>query len=148
MYEFTKQSKIEDLITIDTFSPVYGYVGSLMKTFGMPYIQFFDMDNQELFIKASNPMIIRNRIYHMKELYENADQIYEPLQKEDMEFLVKTTQESTGYPITYDFLIENHLLRWPAWWTLDRKHGVWESVGIRVLSVEGDVELPFYSWRD
>jgi hypothetical protein len=136
LYEFTKQSRLEDLITVDTFSPVYGYVGSLMKTFGMPYIQFFDSDKKELFVKSSNPMIITNKIFHMKELYENSDKIYEALTLEDMKFLVKKTQELGGYPITYDFLIANNMLRWPAWWSLDRKRGVWDSVGMKVLSEE------------
>jgi hypothetical protein len=45
-----------------------------MKTFGMPYIQFVDVDSrEELYIKSSNPMILQNQIYHMKELYENSD---------------------------------------------------------------------------
>lgn len=148
LYEFTKQSKLDDLITVDTFTPVYGYVGSLMKTFGMPYIQLFDSNKRELFIKSSNPMTITNRIYHMKELYENSDHIYEALRKEDMTFLVQKTKELGWYPITYDFLVANHMLRWPAWWCLDRKRGTWDSVGIKVLSEEGDVELPFYSIRD
>lgn len=147
LYEFTKQSKLDDLITVDTFTPVYGYVGSLMKTFGMPYIQFFDPNKKELFIKSSNPMTITNRIYHMKELYNNSDHIYEALTHEDMTFLVQKTKELGGYPITYDFLIANHMLRWPTWWCLDRKRGIWDSVGIKVLSEDGDVELPFYSIR-
>ena len=107
-----------------------------MKTFGMPYIQFFDSDKKELFVKSSNPMIITNKIFHMKELYENSDKIYEALTLEDMKFLVKKTQELGGYPITYDFLIANNMLRWPAWWSLDRKRGVWDSVGMKVLSEE------------
>jgi hypothetical protein len=70
---------------------------------------------------ASNPIILQNHIYHMKELYENYDKIYEAISDEDMEFLVKYSEEKKGYPITFEFLTENNLLRWPGWWVLDRK---------------------------
>jgi hypothetical protein len=66
-----------------------------MKTFGMPYIQFFDADtDKELFIYSSNPMILQNQIYHMKELYENYDQIYTEVTLEDMEYLYNYSQEN------------------------------------------------------
>jgi hypothetical protein len=43
----------------------------------MPYIQLFDRDkNEELFIYSSNPMILQNQVYHMKELYEDYDKLY------------------------------------------------------------------------
>jgi hypothetical protein len=64
-----------------------------MKTFGMPYIQFFDVDSgEELFTYSSNPMILQNQVYHMKELYENYDQIYTAITSEDMEFLYEFSQ--------------------------------------------------------
>jgi len=53
----------------------------------MPYIQFFDSNGKELFVYKSNPMLVENKIYHMKELYENYDKIYEPITKEDMNYL-------------------------------------------------------------
>ena len=60
----------------------------------MPYIQFFDSNTkEELFVKSSNPMILQNNIYHMKELYDNYDQIYEALTKEDMKYLVEKSKE-------------------------------------------------------
>jgi hypothetical protein len=60
----------------------------------MPYIQFIDKDSkEELFIKSSNPMILQNQIYHMQELYDNYDKIYEAITDSDMEFLVETTQK-------------------------------------------------------
>jgi hypothetical protein len=65
-----------------------------------------------------------------------------------MEFLVKYSKEKWWYPITFDFLTENNLLRWPWWWVLDRKKWVWESVPSRVLDTSWLVELPFYSIND
>jgi hypothetical protein len=60
----------------------------------MPYIQFINPDNkEELFIMSSNPMILQNQIYHMKELYENFDKIYEAITDEDMKFLVEKSNE-------------------------------------------------------
>jgi hypothetical protein len=60
----------------------------------MPYIQFVDKKSEkELYIKSSNPMILQNQIYHMKELYKNADQIYSEITDEDMQFLVDKSNE-------------------------------------------------------
>lgn len=148
MYEFKKSDNIDNLANSPTFQPVQGYVGNLMKTFGMPYIQFFDENGKELFVHSSNPMILRNKVYHMKELFENYDRIYEPLTKEDMEFLVKVSKEKGGFPIDFKFQIENNILRWPAWWALDRKRGVWDNIPSRVLDVDGTIETPFYSIKD
>ncbi|HBA45346.1 TPA: hypothetical protein DEG21_01705 [Patescibacteria group bacterium] len=59
----------------------------------MPYIQFFDENENEVFVKKSNPIILTNQIYHMKELYENYDKIYEPITKEDMKKLVEVSKQ-------------------------------------------------------
>jgi hypothetical protein len=60
----------------------------------MPYIQFFDAKtNKELFVYKSNPMILQNNIYHMQELYDNYDGIYEAITKEDMEYLLMYSNE-------------------------------------------------------
>ena len=147
LYEFNKWSKIDDLTNSDTFAPVYWYVGNLMKTFWMPYIQFFDDKNHELFIKSSNPMILINKIYHMKELYTNYDKIYEPITDKDMEFLYNVSKK-WWYPITYNWLIENHFLRWPCWWILDRKKGTWISAPHKVIDKSGIVQLEFYHIKE
>lgn len=149
MYLFKKDSNMDNLLDNDTFAPVYGYVWNTMKTFWMPYIQFFDKSTWlELFVKSSNPMILQNQIYHMKELYENSDQIYEALTDEDMKFLVSKSEELWWYPIDFDFLTENKMMRWPVWWALDRKTWLWESVWSRVLNVDWLVELPFFHILD
>ncbi|MDR3150173.1 MAG: hypothetical protein LBU14_00620 [Candidatus Peribacteria bacterium] len=44
MYQFNKNTNMNTFLENDTFSPIYGYVGNIMKTFGMPYIQFFEAD--------------------------------------------------------------------------------------------------------
>jgi len=145
-YFFKKDSNMQDLLENDTFQPVYGYVGNIMKTFGMPYIQVFSTESQpiELFTYSTDPMKLQNQVYHMKELYENHDKIYEKLTKKDMKFLVEKSNEIKGYPITFDFLIENNLLRWPARWSLDRQKWIWINVWHKVLNTDGLVELPFY----
>jgi hypothetical protein len=65
-----------------------------------------------------------------------------------MKFLVETTKKLWGYPIDFDFLTENWLLRWPVWWALDRKTWTWWSIGSAVLNTDWLVELPFYSIKD
>jgi hypothetical protein len=101
-----------------------------------------------LYIKSSNPMILQNQIYHMKELYENSDWIYQEVTDEDMKFLVQKSEELWWYPIDFDFLTKNNFLRWPAWWALDRKTWIWSNVWSRVLNVGGLMELPFYHIKD
>lgn len=149
MYQFTKWSNMSNLLENDTFEPVFWYVWNIMKTFWMPYIQFFDKETkQELFIKSSNPMILQNQIYHMQELYDNYDKIYEAVTKEDMEVLYKYSQENDWYPIDFDYLTKNNFLRWPARWSLDRKTWIWSNVWQKLLDKNGLVELPFYSIKD
>lgn len=149
MYEFKKSDNISDLVQWDTFSPISGYVWNLMKTFWMPYIQFFDKStNRELFVYKSNPMILQNNIYHMKELYNNHDKIYEAITKEDMKFLVEYSKEKWGYPIDFEFLVKYNFLRWPAWWALDRRKWVWEAIPAKVISVDWLIETEFYSIND
>ena len=146
LYEFNKWSKIDDLVHTDTFDPIYGYVGGLMKTFGMPYIQFYDTaSRKELLVHSDKPMLLTNTIYHMKELYSNYDKIYEAITAADMARLVAYSKEKGGYPIDRAYLISSKTLRWPAWWVLDRKRGVWENVGMRVVDTAGVIETVFYS---
>lgn len=149
LYFFKKTDNVENLLNNDTFTPVSWYVWNLMKTFWMPYIQFVDKSSKkELFVKSSNPIILQNQIYHMKELYENFDWIYTPITKEDMQYLVKISKEKWWYPIDFEFLTKNNFLRWPAWWTLDRKTWIWWNVWMKVLDENWLVELPFYSIKD
>ncbi len=149
MYEFKKSDNINDLVNWDTFSAMSWYVWNLMKTFWMPYIQFIDSKNsKELFVHKSNPMILQNNIYHMQELYDNYDKIYEAITKEDMKYLVEYSKEKWWYPIDFEFLTKNNFLRWPAWWALDRKKWVWEAIPAKVLTVDWLIETQFYSVND
>lgn len=147
VYEFTKDNPPESLLNVDTFDEIMGYAGDLMKTFGMPYIQFFAEDGTELHVRKSNPMVLTYRIPEMDALRENEDGIYEPLTDDDMELLVAA---SVGQPYRIDreFLINNHLLRFPAFWVFDRKRGVWDNVGVTVVDTQGTIRTTFYTIRD
>lgn len=144
LYEFTRETVPESLLAVDTMDQVTGYAGDLMKTFGMPYIQFFTPVGEELHVYKSNPMRIVYRIYHMDALRENTDGIYRELTDEDMDLL---TLASLGgnYPVNREFLIANDLLQFPAFWVFDRTVGVWENVGVNVLSADGLIESMFYT---
>ncbi len=145
LYQFTRDDNNENLLENDTFSPVSWFVWNTMKTFWMPYIQIIDnVSWKELYTKSWNPVILQNQVYHMQELFDNADRLYWELTNEDLEFLLKYSEENNWYPIDFDFLVENNFLRWPAWWTLDREKWVWKSVWHRLLDISWTVELPFY----
>lgn len=146
MYEFTKQTNMANYMYNDTFDAVYGYVGNIMKTFGMPYLQIYDTEGNELHIKKSKPALLRNKIYHMKELYDNYDRIYTAVTDEDMAYIVAASKsDPTGFPITRAWLIDNHMLKWPAWWCLNRTKWVWEAVGQRVIDPSGIIETQYYT---
>ncbi len=147
LYEFTKGNPPESLMQIDTFDDVMGFAGDLMKTFGMPYIQFFTQDGVELHVRESAPMMLTYRIADMEALRANQDQIYEPLTDADMQFLVEASRGG-GYPIDREFLINNNLLRFPAFWVFDRKRGVWDNIGVSVLDTQGTIKTIFYTLRD
>jgi|GEM_PF-251848 len=147
LYEFTKGDPPESLTNSDTFDEVVGYAGDLMKTFGMPYIQFFTAEGVPLDVRSSKPMRLTYTIADMEALRTNQDGIYRPLTKADMEVLVAA---SVGQPsrIDREFLINNRMLHFPAFWVFDRRRGVWDNVGIAVLDVEGTIQSPFYTVRD
>lgn len=147
LYEFSKGNPPPNLIAVDTFDEVRGYAGDLMKSFGMPYIQFFSDDGEELHVLKSNPMSLTYSIADMDALRTNVDKIYRALTDADMEFLVKASQ-GQPYRIDREFLIENQMLQFPAFWVFDRGRGVWDNVGVSVLDTQGTIKTVFYTIRD
>lgn len=146
LYEFTRDTVPESLVSIDTFDQVIGYAGNLMLSFGMPYIQFFTPEGEELQVQKSNPMTLTYRVAAMNELRANADNLPEgPLTDLDLKTLVDASVGETGFPITYEFLATKKLLTFPPFWVFDRKKGVWENVGMRVLDMQGTIQAPFYT---
>lgn len=146
LYEFFKGDPPRNLTQLDTFDQVRGYAGNLMKSFGMPYIQFFAPSGEELHVLSSNPMLLTYTIPNMEELRENSDKIYRPLTDADMEVLVRASAQGK-YPIDRQFLIDNQMLQFPAFWVFDRKRGVWYNVGISVLNTQGTIQTVFYTIR-
>jgi hypothetical protein len=71
LYEFDNRTIPASLANIDTFDQVMGYAGNLMKSFGMPYIQFFTTDGKELFVQKSNPMALTYTIANMVNFVNN-----------------------------------------------------------------------------
>ena len=149
LYEFSQGNIPDGLIQVDTFDEVRGFAGDLMKTFGMPFIQFFGSSGEELHVLSNNPMVLTYKIVNMSELRDNTLAIYSPLTNTDMQFLVDTSSKNAeAYPIDRNFLINNQLLRFPAFWVFDRKAGVWNSVGISVLDIEGTIKSEFYTIKN
>ncbi|MBT3283005.1 carboxypeptidase regulatory-like domain-containing protein [bacterium] len=149
LYEFSQGNIPDGLIQVDTFDEVRGFAGDLMKTFGMPFIQFFSPEGEELHVLSTNPMVLTYKIVNMDELRNNTLAIYGPLTSVDMLFLVESSLNSSEpYPIGREFLIENGLLRFPAFWVFDRKAGVWNSVGVSVLDTDGAIASEFYTIKN
>ncbi len=147
LYEFSKGNPPESLMHLDTFDQVMGYAGNLMKSFGMPYIQFFTPDGEELDVLSSNPMVLTYRIVNMQELRDDSDHIYRPLTDADMQSLVSASA-AAPYRIDRQFLIDHQLLQFPAFWVFDRHRGIWDNVGISVLNTQGTIQSTFYTIRD
>lgn len=58
LYEFSQGNIPDGLIQVDTFDEVRGFVGDIMKTFGMPFIQFFNSYGEELHVLSNNPIVL------------------------------------------------------------------------------------------
>lgn len=145
LYEFDNDTIPSSLANIDTFDQVMGYAGNLMKSFGMPYIQFFTPEGVELHVQKKKPMILTYRIANMDDLRTDKAKIYGPLTDADVELLIASSTKEGEYTIDRKWIIDHDMLRFPPFWVFDRKRGVWESVGIRVLDTNGTIEAPFYT---
>jgi len=145
LYEFTRQTVPESLVTLDTFDQAMGYAGDMMQTYGMPYIQFFAQTGEELHVQKSNPMVLTYKMTGFKTLRENTDGLPQGgLSDRDIQVLLFASHGG-GYPITREFLIEKQLFTFPPFWAMDRKKGVWENVGVKLLDEEGTIETLFYT---
>jgi hypothetical protein len=148
-YEFTRETVPVSIMAVDTFDTVRGYAGNLMQTFGMPYVQFYDKNGNELFVKKSKPIRLVYKMYHMEDLYSGSTKIYAPVTTKEVEEMIafcKNNKEQ--YPITREFLIETRLLKFPAWWIFDQSKGVWENEGYKLLDTNGTIETIFYTIKD
>jgi hypothetical protein len=150
LYYFTRWTNLDNYLRNDTFSPVLWFVWNTMTTYWMPYIQFFDADTwKELFVHSKNPMVLRTQVYHMKELYEWTDGLFEPLTKEEVINMYNLSQISDEkYPITYNWLEQNNMLKWPSMWVLDRSTWNWLSAPFKLLNTDWLVETTTYHIQD
>src|SRR3989344_2279300 len=149
IYEFTRETVPQNLVTLDTFDQVIGYAGNLMKSYGMPYIQFFSQSGEELDVYKSKPMLLTYKVPGMQAMFDNIDDLPSgPVTPADMRKLVSASEGDPNFPITADFLARNAIYSYPPFWVLDRSGGVWENIGIRVLDVEGTIQTPFYTIND
>lgn len=146
IYEFTRDTVPESLVTLDTFDQVMGYAGNLMLSYGMPFIQFFATTGGELDVTDKKPMTITYKVAGMKELRENSDGVLpRPLTDADMETLIAASNGDPGFPITAEFMARHEIYTFPPFWVLDRGSGVWDNVGMRVVDASGVIQAPFYT---
>jgi hypothetical protein len=146
VYEFNKSSNVDSLLRVDAANELRNYIGNIFKTFGMPFIQFYSEDDEELFVARENPMKITTTLTEMEALRTGADGVYGPLTDEDLDRLIEESNNSASeYPISRRFLIDNDLLRFPTWWVLDRKRGIWDATPMKVLNKNGKLKTIFYS---
>lgn len=145
VYEFSRATVPQSLTTLDTFDQAMGYAGDLMLTFGMPYIQFFAPNGEELHVKSSKPMVLTYTMAGFGLLRENKDNLPQgPLTVAQVDKLLSVSHED-GYPITREFLIANKIYTFPPFWAFDRKKGVWENIGIKLLDEKGTIQALFYT---
>jgi len=148
-YEFNRETVPISMMTVDTFDAARGYAGNLMQTFGMPYIQFYDKNGNEIFVKKSSPIKLEYDMYHIDDLYSGNTNVYEPITTQDMERIIAFCKKSTiEYPIDRQFIIDNNLYKLPAWWIFDQGRGIWDNVGYRLVDTKGKTETLFYTIKD
>jgi hypothetical protein len=150
IYEFTKDTVPQNLVTLDTFNSVVGFVGNIMESLGMPYIQFFTPDGQQLDVMKSDPMILTYQIpgwEDMKDNYYNRPE--GPLTDQQIQTVLAASQaDPSGFPITAQFLADNKISTFAAFWVFDRKGGIWDNEGMRLLNAGGTMQAPFYTTND
>lgn len=145
-YEFGKDSNIDDLLSNDSVDELSSYFGSFLKTFGMPFVQFFTDKGEELFIDRSDPVVLTSRITEMQALRSGSDGVYAPVTDELIQTLYDYSQNSDDpYPITKQYLQDNFYVSYPQWWILDRKRGRWNAEPSRVTDLKGGFKTIFYS---
>ena len=146
LYEFTRDTVPESLVKLDTFNDVIGYAGNLMLTLGMPYIQFFTPSGEELAVMKSKPMLLT---YHIPGMQDMRDNFYKrpegPLTDKDLAKIIAASAGDPGFPVDAQFLANNGISTFPAFWVFDHKRGVWENQGMRLLDVQGTMQAPFYT---
>ena len=148
-YEFNRETVPLSMMTVDTFDAARGYAGNLMQTFGMPYIQFYDKDGNELFVRKSSPIKLEYDMYHINDLYSGNTNVYEPITEQEMQQIIGFCNKSTvKYPIDRQFIIDNNLFKLPAWWIFDQGRGIWDNVGYRLIDTKGKTETLFYTVKD
>ena len=150
IYEFTKDTVPQSLVTLDTFNSVVGFVGSLMESLGMPYIQFFTPGGEQLDVMKSDPMLLTYVIpgwQDMKDNYYNRPE--GPLTDQQIQAVLAASQaDPNGFPITAQFLADNKISTFAAFWVFDRRSGVWDNEGTRLLDANGTMQAPFYTVND
>lgn len=144
-FEFTKASNNQNLLENDIFDDVSWYAWNLMKTFWMPYALFVTDSWERIHVLESNSIRLEYKIPEMNALRTNQDKIYEPLTEEDMQFLLDKSNELSWYPIDRQFLIDNKLVRFPAFWIFDQTKWIWVNQWLKVLNTEWSIELLFYT---
>lgn len=148
VYEFTRETVPQDLISLDTFDTIMGYAGNAMESYGMPYIQFFSPAGEELHVRASNPLLLTYTMASFDLLKTLPQSQGGPITDRDIGFLMSISRDANGFPLTRDFLVKNGLYTFPPFWVLDRKKGVWDNVGMRLLDNAGTIQAPFYTLND
>lgn len=144
IFEFTEDTVPESFMMLDTFEDEAGYVGDRMQTFGMPYIQFFDADGEELHVFSDNPLRLTYRFPGLQALKEGNP----PLTESQIALMRGVSESQSGYPIDNSFLIANGLTHMPPFWVFDRQRGVWDNVGMRLLDEGGLIQTPFYTLKN
>lgn len=147
IYDFTRGTVPQSLVNLDTFDSVAGYAGNLMQTLGMPYIQFFTPSGEELAVMKSDPMLLTFNIPGWQDMKDNfLNRPEGPLTDQQIQTILAASQaDSTGFPITSQFLVDNKISTFAAFWVFDTKAGVWDNTGARLLTDSGTIQVQFYT---
>jgi len=147
IYDFTRDTVPQSLVDLDTFDDVAGYAGNLMQTLGMPYIQFFTPSGQELAVMKSDPMLLTFNIPGWEDMKDNfLDRSEGPLTDAQIQTILAASEaDPDGFPITSQFLLDNKISTFAAFWVFDTKSGVWDNTGARLLNASGTIQVQFYT---
>ncbi len=141
LFEFNEKNVPQNLLHLDSFSNDKNFLGTSMKTYGMPYIIFTKEKGERLYIRSSNPMILETRIDYLKVLFAS-----ERLSKDKKEEIISKSNKNKFY---YNIdKIDKEYTQLIPYWVLDQKTGVWANVGFDVVDpIKGLIRTQFYTTK-
>jgi hypothetical protein len=84
----------------------------------------------------------------MSDMFANIDKLPGgPVTEAQIQRLLDISALRGGFPVTAELLYDMKISSYPPFWVLNRRSGVWDNVGIRLVGDGSVIQAPFYTWK-